>query len=251
MASELRIDQDLPSFVLRAADQTIGLPVYFGDTNSPTAPTSGTYTLYRPAGTALISARATANVSSVPTVTIAAADVPITEDFGDYWVESWALVISSVTYVVERRAAMVRQILRCPVTNATLLRYHPDLSTYPAGASSWEPSVIKAAWTWTERCLLETGKRPEKVIGADALEPMTRYMALGLACRSVSTYVGDSERWQALADRYDREPETDEDRGGLAQQAWAKIRPWYDADDDGIPEAGEREADTFPAGRSW
>jgi hypothetical protein len=127
---------------------------------------------------------------------------------------------------------------------------HPSLASYPPGASSWEPSAIREAWVWTQQCLIETGMRPYKVIGADALAAMTKYKAAGNAFREIATFSGNPELFVALAADYDREPGTrdETDKGGKAQMAWAKIRPYYDADDSGTIDTGEQEDDVHAAG---
>lgn len=245
--AELRVDTDLPLFLPRGQAQTLLLEAYLGDVAAPSTASAATFSLARPAGTELISAASCGVVTHTATYALSAIDAG--ETLGDYWLATWAPVIGGVTYYVEQRAMLVRQLLRCPVTNASLLRVHPSLTTYPNGASSWEPTAIREAWTWTQQCLIETGMRPHKVIGADALAKMTKHKAAGNAFRDIAVYTGNPELFLRLADEHDHEPAGEDDPGGLAQQAWASIRPWYSAADSGLVDVAHD--DLYPAARTW
>jgi hypothetical protein len=132
-----------------------------------------------------------------------------------------------------------------------LLETHPALSTYRGSASSHD-AAIRAAWTWTERRLIQAGRRPWLVLSSDALHEVTLYRALATVLRDLSLNVGEPERFLALADHYDYEAaEGDTRPAGQAQLAWNRLRLTYDTDGDGVIGALEADAGKYPAARGW
>lgn len=223
-----------PSYIERAAvSQTVEMVPWVGDTATATTPTSGTYTLRDPSGTALVNAAALSTPYS--TYAVLAASVPATLALGEGYSELWAWVISGVTYTAHRPAAIVLRRTYCPISNADVLERHPEWTTYPAGASSWE-SFIRQAHTLAERRLIAAGRRPYLVLNSDALYEPEVYWTLAMIARHLSTYVGDTDAYAALAALYDER----------AEQAWSRITLTYDADSNGIPDEGEQGANAGP-----
>lgn len=227
-------EQSRPVYLVRGAAQTIEQPWTSGDSATVVAPTSATVTVRNAAGSAAgspaISGSAAAITGSIMTYSITSAILDA-ETLGAHWQIEWTPVYGGVTYPpIVRRASLCRRDLVCPVSNRSILTVHPEWTTYPAGQSSWTPQ-IEAAWDWVCQQIEETGRRPELVVGADTLYRTTLFKALGIIARHLSTYVGDVERFTAMALLYDAE--TSAASGGLAQQAWEKWRADYDTDGDG------------------
>lgn len=245
---------DQPSIIERAADQVVSRPVYLGDTASPTAPTAAgsTYSLLAPDGTAIINAQPIALVGSLATYSISALQVPGSLDLSERYVAVWSLLVSGTRYTIREPAAVVLRRLYCPVATSALLDTLPAIASYRGGAVS-HLAAIRAAWSWTQRRLLQAGRRPWLVIGSDALEECTRYKALGLVLRDLALNVGEPERFLELARHYDYEPAGDGDPTpmGEAQRAWGRLRLAYDHDEDGVIDAGDVDTGRYPAARGW
>lgn len=245
---------DQPSIIERAADQTVSRPVYLGDVASPTAPTEvgSTFSLLDPDGTAIIDAEGVTITSAVATYPITAAEVPGSLDLSERYVVVWSLLVSGTRYTIREPAAVVLRRLYCPVATSSLLDTLPALASY-RGSTVSHLTAIRAAWSWTQRRLLQAGRRPWLVIGSDALEECTRYRAIGNVLRDMSLNVGEPERFLELARHYDYEPTGDGDPTpmGEAQRAWGRLRLAYDHDEDGVIDAGDVDTGRYPAARGW
>jgi len=111
-----------PGQLVRETEQTLRLILRDAEGNTA-EPSSGTFSLYRPAGTAAIALRAVSVVNGVAQVTIQPEDLSSSESLGYRWLEVW--VLDGETYT--RDAAVCLTRLHLPETQKALLELEPVL----------------------------------------------------------------------------------------------------------------------------
>src|SRR5688572_9995415 len=90
------------------------------------APSSGTFSLYDDANTAVVSAASVTVSSSFATYDVAAATLT-SHSFGSGWRVEWSLVMpDGYTHLLRNGAALVRVRLPPAASETDLLRLHPD-----------------------------------------------------------------------------------------------------------------------------
>lgn len=202
----------------RGRTQTLSCPT--SRAGATATPASGTFSLYRPDGSALVSAQAV-TVSSVATYSLTGATTSA-EALGEGWLVEWALVMpDGVTHTYRNDAALCRRELTPVVSQDDLTQRHSDLPALLGAAASYQPYIDESWWTITNR-LIGAGRRPYLVIQPSALRDCHLMLALHLVFLDYSTSSGDGGRWQALAAHYLT----------AYEQAWGQLRFSYDENDD-------------------
>lgn len=202
----------------RGRTQTLSCPT--SRAGATATPASGTISIYRPDGSALVSAQAV-TVSSVATYSLTGATTSA-EALGEGWLVEWALVMpDGVTHTYRNDAALCRRELTPVVSQDDLTQRHSDLPSLLGAAASYQPYIDESWWTIVNR-LIAAGRRPYLVIQPSALRDCHLMLALHLVFLDYSTSAGDGGRWQALAAHYLT----------AYEQAWGQLRFTYDENDD-------------------
>lgn len=202
----------------RGRTQTLSCPT--SRAGATATPASGTISIYRPDGSALVSAQAV-TVSSVATYSLTGATTSA-EALGEGWLVEWALVMpDGVTHTYRNDAALCRRELAPVISQDDLTQRHSDLPSLLGAAASYQPYIDESWWTITNR-LIGAGRRPYLVIQPSAFRDCHLMLALHLVFLDYSTSAGDGGRWQALAAHYLT----------AYEQAWGQLRFHYDETDD-------------------
>jgi hypothetical protein len=149
----------VPDVLQSGRDNVVALEVqHAGETVHPS---SGTLTLFAQGATAVISAAATTFHAGRVQYTIPAAALDTTADgveYGDGWLEEWALTISGTVYTWTRPAALAKRPISPSVTDTDLLAEYPDLANYWGSGRTNAQTFIDSAWhDITRRWLREGG----------------------------------------------------------------------------------------------
>ena len=197
------VDSTLPTFYERGQQLVVTLPVYAGGGGQvPTAPDSGTFTLYDASKVEIINARVvTIGGDFTPTVTVAAADIPTTLALSDMWQEEWMLTWGAHTEVFRRDAYLCLRLLHPTVTEPMLVRRISDLANFKAPNVSDFSGYITEAWGIVSRTLLQSGKRPYLVMNDWSLTDWHYALTAELIFRDASTYMSEG-RYTERADAY-------------------------------------------------
>ena len=194
------------------------------------APTSGTFTLYDPAG-AIVSTSAVVVSGSIATATIPAIDIPATTSFGTAWRVVWSLVIATATEEFANSAHLVRSVLRPVVADVDLFRRVSSLD--PSGAAPISSvadfqDYRDEAWASLVAQVAGNGPLPYLIMEPTALREAHILLSLQLIFEDFSTRLNEvyAERAEIYAMRY--------------AAAFDRLRFAYDEDQDGIAEAGRR-----------
>lgn len=195
------------------------------------APSSGTVSVYDANNTAVVAGAAVVVTGSKATYTVTGATTSGLT-LGGGWRVEWSLVMPDLhTHVFRQSAALCRVRLAPVVTDADLLRYHPDLGSYLGGAASWQ-SQIDAAWAEIVNRLEANGKRPYLVTGPSALYETHLYASLAIVCRLQASTGDEGNIWNQLAERYEARREA----------AWNGLSFEYDETDSGQASGSRRTA---------
>jgi hypothetical protein len=197
-------------------------------------PTSGTISIYRPDGTALVSAQAV----TIPGGGVAQYSLPgastTSEALGEGWLIEWSLVMpDTVVHTFRQDAALCRRQLYPVISQDDLTQRHSDLPSILGSAASYQPYIDEAWWTIGNR-LIAAGRRPYLVIQPSALRDCHLMLALHLVFLDYSTSAGDGGRWQALASHYLT----------TYEQAWGQLRFSYDETDENRIDTSKRKGAT-------
>lgn len=229
----------LPDLIERGVAGTLRCPMYRA--GALVAPTSGTVTIYDEGGTAVVSAASVTITSSVATYPWTPAT---TLALGERWRVRWSLVMpDGVTHSPENEAALVRARLYCPITEADLYRVESGLD--PSGAApltslSSYADKIDEAWNKTQLRLIQSGNRPNLIIGPSALRECVMSLALALCFADVGSRVSNPVHTET-AMRYRAQYEAE----------WSRMKLIYDTTDTGTAGTTRRPASAVVFGGGW
>jgi hypothetical protein len=212
----------------RGRTQTITCPT--SRAGATATPTSGTVSISRPDGTALVAAQAV-TVATIATFSLPGATTTA-EALGEGWLIEWALVMpDSVTHTFRQDAALCRRTLYPVISQDDLTQRHSDLPALLGASASYQPYIDEGFFSICTR-LVGAGRRPYLVIQPSALRDAHLMLALHLVFLDYSTSAGDGGRWQALAAHY------------LAsyEQAYGQLRFTYDEDDSNRPDPTKKKS---------
>jgi len=204
----------------RGRNQELTCPIYRAGVL--VAPTSGTLSIYKADGTAVINAAAVTITASVATYALAgSATTSLALEEG--WLLEWNLVMSAtVTNVYRNDGALVRRTLWPVVTDADLFQRHSDLPALLASGTTSYQSYLDEAWATITNRLIAQGRRPYLIIQPSALRDCHLALTMQIIFTDYQTSAGDGGRWQALAEHYQR----------MYTEAWGQLRFSYDEADD-------------------
>lgn len=232
----------------RGRANALKCPVYRdGALVSPTG--SGTFTLYSPAGVAVIDAATAAVSASIAGYSLASASVS-SYSYGDGWAVEWALPMpDGVTHTFRTDAALVRRSLYPVVSDADLFARVPGLSpsaSAPITRSSTYQDRIDEAWRMLTRRLLVEGHLPWLTTDAHAFREAHLALSLSLVFRDLAVRSEQSDGLYATeGQRYATEYE----------QAYRLTRIRVDRDEDGAPDSTARKPASstvwFGGGAPW
>ena len=209
---------DLPYSIERGRSQVIQCAVYAGATLS--APTSGTCTLYAPAGQA-----ATGAVSIVSDIAEFTVSGLTSYSYGEGWAVEWALLMGDgATHTFRTSAALCRTAPQQTITPADLYRREPFLDPSGAGAISsetWADQCLEAHLE-LERRLWQRGRRPWQIVDQPSLRQAELLLALSYAYRALAAR-DTSGTAAEQAQHYAKE----------AYHAWNRVTIRYDTDGNG------------------
>lgn len=225
-----------PNLYERERAQPVSAPVYRN--GALVAPASGTFSLYKPDGTALVPAAAVVVTGSVATYTVPAATLPSTlTPLGDGWREEWALLFSGETSarLWRRTAALVRRAPFPTVTDADMVALYPDIATQLGNIGTSFQAQIDAAWGRILRTLLRRGMASYLIVDQDSLHDWLENETLAAIYRSFFRGSG-TERWKVLWD----------DHAARATAAATTAAPQIDTNHDGKADDTSRTAVGIP-----
>ena len=228
------------AYIERGRDTPLALETY--EAGALSAPSSGTFTLVSPDGTAVIDGIAVTIASSKATYTVPTATMGA-YSLGTGWLIRWELVMGDGnTHEFRQDASLVRARLHSVISDVDLTARHSDLLSYlPDGTTTLEGYILEALWTMLGR-LEAAGRRPYLVLSPSALRPWQQALALSLVCRDFAGDGREDNKWARLADHYD----------GHAEVEWSRLSLVYDEDDDAVNDSTARvgKASLWLAGRS-
>jgi hypothetical protein len=222
-----------PYLLERGALQTIEAPIRYGSAGSLVAPASGTITINRPDGTALVSGAAVTVSSSTATYAVTPA---ASETLGAGWDVLWTLTIGGVVYPTFRQSAyLVKYVPPMVISARDLYTRIPELEhrvpqaqddTDRGGTGTgWQPQIDEAYYELIRR-LLSDGREPWKIREVTGYRDWLLTRALQLCVGTIS--FGPDSAWaqQSKALHFEM------------QRASAALRFQYDDEAAGIRRGG-------------
>jgi hypothetical protein len=207
----------LPHLIVRGKDTTLSCPLYLS--GALVSAVSGTVTIYKDDGTALVTDAACTITANIATYVVTAASTTSLE-LADGWLVTWAITIAgSVVINARSDAALVRTGLLPVISDVDIARRVPGLD--PAGASALTRAThfqdaIDEAWVIIENRLIANGKRPWLVLSPSSLREVHMSLTLMLIYRdqrnrnpnAYDQAASEAERaydaaWNSLVFRYD------------------------------------------------
>lgn len=213
----------VPTWLERGRDNTVTLPVYRD--GALVVPSAGTLSVYDAANVAIVDAQAVTVVDGVATYAIAAATLPSTLALSDRWREEWTLTLDGVARVFVRGAGLVRSRLYPVVTDLDLTETHTELRQWMADDSTSLQSYIDSAWASVQLRLIEQGRWPYLILSPYALREAHLCLSLARCFRDYASSAAGTGvgKYAELAAQYQEQYD----------QAFARLRLQYDADEDG------------------
>lgn len=226
----------LPDLIVRGVDSALDLRVELD--GAAVTPTALTLSVFRPDGSALVSA-ISVTPGSTSTSTIAAATTTA-ESLGDDWRVEWSATISGSVHVFKNEAAVVRTKLWPVITDADLFArasgLDPSSSTSLTSVSTYQ-SYRDEAWIELQHRVISEGQRPYLVMSPTALREAHLYLSLALVFEDLATRLNDAYEMRASSFRRHYEA------------AWSRLTFRYDADEDG--NAGNEDRRRASRGTVW
>jgi len=188
-------------------------------------PDSGTFTLYGQGSTALIDAQATTFHAGESQYTIPASVLDTAAagvNFGDGWLEEWALTISGVVYTWTRPAALAKRPISPSVTDTDLLAEYPDLANYWGSGRTNAQTFIDSSWQDIVRRWLREGGAWWPVASPYVFFEAHRELVLAKLWRYIGKSDGN-EVFVDLSEKHQRE----------YNRQFQTIATQYDRDQDG------------------
>lgn len=231
----------------RGRTNTLKCPVYRDGV--VVAPSAASFTLYNPAGTAVVSAAAGSIVSSVAQYALTSATVS-SYSYGDGWAVEWTLAMpDSVAHTFRTDAALVRRSLYPVVSDVELFARVPGLSpsaAAPLTRATTYQDRIDEAWRMLTRRLLIEGHLPWLTTDAHAFREAHLCLSLSLVFRDLATRTEQADGlFASEAQRY----------AEAYEAAYRTTRIRVDRDEDGAPDSTTRKPAAsvvwFGGGAPW
>ena len=213
-----------PYQMVRGVTQAFTCPMYAGA--SLDAPTSGTVSVLRPNGTALVDEAAISITASIPTISISSAILVSTESLGPRWQFLWTLnYADGTTEIVRQDAVLVRRAIHPTVTDQVLYRRVSVLNPDAPGCIHTETTFLDKrdeAWGEILRRIFAKGQRPDLIVEISALHGCQLNLTLALIYEDFETSLNVAT-FGEIAARY----------RAAYEDAWASLSYAVDADDAG------------------
>ena len=190
-----------PDMIERARTQTVSLELY--RSGSLYAPTSGTFSLYDPSGTVLVSAASVTVASSIATYALPAGSIPATLTLGRGYREEWVLLLDSVTRTFRRDAALVLHAAVPVITDADLTGLYTDLDRHLASGATSFQTKIDEAWKRIVGRLEQMGVLLEHVVTSWSLREV--HLELTFHLIALDFHRAQGGRWGELAEKHKKE----------------------------------------------
>lgn len=217
----------LPDVIVRGRVNTLRCPLYRDGVL--VEPTLATFSLYNPAGTAVIDAEVASVVDGVLEYDVTVAEVPATTALGVGWRVEWAITVAhdnpDGVIQVRNDAILSRSMLSPVITDGDLeqrLRGINQAGRAPIVTGTSQPAIDEA-WIELNHRLINQGNRPNLIISPSALRMPHLFLALAIRLDGL----GPAFAEQAAS--YRRQYES----------AWNQMTLVYDEGDD-----GEADSDT-------
>jgi hypothetical protein len=195
-----------PTLLEKGRDNVITLPVY--KDGALVAPTAVAVSVWTAGGVSVVAAASGSVVGSIATYTVPAASTSALP-YGADWRIEWSLTLATVAEVFQTDAALVRNAIRCPVTDLDLYAREPSLnpaSAAPIHTLSNFQGFIDDAWKTLLNRLLADGQYPWKMPSAAVVREAALALTLHRVFMAFTT--GLNESYGKSADVYRREYES-------------------------------------------
>lgn len=238
MSELYSFDLESRYLIIRGEDNVI--TATWSQGGATVTPTPGTVRIFDSGGQDVLSATPFTVVSNVATYTLAAA---VTEDLllEQGWTVEWAGVGlpdgTTRTFVAE--AALVRYVLAPPASQRDLYRRYSRLNPEhrsPMVSDLNLDDKLRDAWREIEDRLYRNGRRSELVMSPAQFRTPHRELALAMIFEDLR-----SANWEAYQEI------AAELRAGF-EALWSQLVFQYDADQDGVPDAGSTSQRAGAAG---
>jgi hypothetical protein len=220
------VDQTLPAFWVRGADNTLTCSVYSDEGTAQTA-TAGTLSVYQ-GGTLLASPTVTPGTSPAGSAALTAATTSSLQ-LGTTYREVWTLTIGGTDYTFGRSAYLVRTLLYPVLTDSEFTSIYPNLLDMVGGTVTNLSGWRVKAWERLNRWLIGKGRRPELVLDSWALLDLHREWTRELLAEHLWSTTQD-EYWHTMRD----------DAKVCREHEQGTLNLTYDADENGY-DSGDEE----------
>jgi hypothetical protein len=226
-----------PRSVERARSCTLTLTITDTLTGSVQIPSAATVAIYD-SSTVILAATAATTLGAGGyscTYALSAATIPDSIRLTDQWLEVWVLTLGGVEYAFRITGYLCRHAYHPTLTDADLIRLHPDLASQrPPGLTTYG-GLIDEAQGWLERKLLQKGRRPELIFDAWALRDAHLYYTLNLIFRAFASSLGKG-RYAEEATRYE----------AMAMDELRAVKFRYDTAQTGTVDTPQQESQNAP-----
>lgn len=164
--------------------------------------TSGTLTVYRPSGEALVDAVAGSVGGGTFTSATIAAATTASESLGDRWLVRFDIVISGSTETFYTDAALVVARLRPPIGQTDLVARHSEVANLLKTGITSLQGMIEQAWYDVLNRMYSDGVAFWRWRTASALRGVLFARCFELIFRDYSTLLDPDDRYSELADYY-------------------------------------------------
>ena len=195
-----------PSVIVREKANTARLAAY--RSGALVAPSSATYTLVGPSGTAIVSAETCTISNSVAQYSIPSASLPATVGLGEGFQERWVFTFAGEPATVEvlRPACLVVAAIYPVVTDLDLTAQYFALGDYLAGSMTSYQTQIDEAWGQLMARMVRHGRLPYCVRTPDALRECHLHLTLAITFQGFGLGA-EGEHWRVLAKQHREEYE--------------------------------------------
>lgn len=195
-----------PDILEMGREQVVSLPLYRSGALFAPTQAGSTVSIYKPDGTAIVSAGAVTVTSSVATYTIPASVLPTTlTPLGEGWREEWSLVVSGETSPRQyrREAVFARRSPYPTVTDADLVARYPDIVTQLGTIASSFQGFIDGAWGRILRHLIRGGHLTYLIVDLTGLHDWLENEVLTDVYWAFYRGGQGGEKWLKLAERHE------------------------------------------------
>tara|TARA_R100000655_G_scaffold11918_5_gene27937 strand:- start:610 stop:1350 length:741 start_codon:yes stop_codon:yes gene_type:complete len=199
-----------PTFIERDKDQQIEVAIE--RSGAAVTVTSGTLTVYKPSGEAIVDAVAGTVAGGTFTSATIAAAITSGEDFAKRWLVKVDLVISGATFTFYNDAVLCRARLYPTIGQTDLVARHSEAANLLGSSITSLQGYIDQAWTdITERLYLE-GVPFWRWRTPSALRQVLFDRSFELLFYDYATLLGNNDRYFRFAERYSEQYERDLER---------------------------------------